>query len=201
MQQFRTRFFGLCLVPVSVMCLDCALTLAGQPTEYWSGTHSRPNEAIPFCYYLLARGPLAFIAGKTAFILDFVGIVLLAPRNSAVILSVFSLGNLSGPASWLLSQGYRYGAEIFYSVALFTVICMVFGIRWVWQTPEVATRLSFALRYSVILFLFVIWLALVFFNTHHDPVGSQLACVLPLVLFFAYSSYECFHKRVCQSAA
>jgi len=181
---FPRRLLGLCLVPILLTCLDCALTLAGQPTEYWAGDHARVKEMTPILHQLLAYNPLAFVAGKAALLSAFIGMFLLMPYNSAMVLSILqSLGGLLAAESWLLHTGYRYGPEMFGGLALVTVGGVVVGIRRAWQAESSVTRLPFGLRYTMILMLFVIWLTVVFLSSRKTSIG-WLVNISPLLLFF-----------------
>ena len=190
MRYLPRRLMGLCLVPILLTCLDCALTLAGQPTEYWAGEHTRVKEVTPILHQLLAYHPLAFVAGKAALLLAFIGMLLLMPHNSAMVLSILqSLGGLLAAESWLLHTEYRYGPEALCGLALVTVVGMVVGIRWAWQAESSGTRLPFGLRYAMILMLFVIWLTVVFLSSRKTSIG-WLVSISPLLLFFTYCSCE-----------
>ena len=57
---YPKRRLWLCL-PVMVTCvLDVAVTLAGQPAEYWISSYIVVNEANPVSYWLLTMNPGAF---------------------------------------------------------------------------------------------------------------------------------------------
>src|SRR5690242_15677621 len=82
------RLLGLCL-PATLFCvLDGALTLEGQPTEYWSGDFSRVNEASPTFNHLLQIHPVAYTAGLVVWIFVFAGVIILVPNTLALILSI-----------------------------------------------------------------------------------------------------------------
>src|SRR5437899_56450 len=134
MKHLRRRFLGLCLLPILLTCLDCVLTLAGQSKEYWSGEFTRVIEETSWCHKLLAYHPSAFVAGQAALTVVAMGLILLTPRIAAVIFSITqSLTHWAGASSWLVfSGGFRYGQEMCWGLALFTVVGMVLGICFAW---------------------------------------------------------------------
>src|SRR5688572_28953523 len=109
------KFVGLCLPPSLVSALDGALTLAGQPAEYWQAFDAtgRPDaapvyEVSPTFHYLLATHPLAFAAGGAAEIAVLVGLILLLPRPLALTLSLAAvIGHAWGSTTWLAD--YPFG--------------------------------------------------------------------------------------------
>jgi len=199
MQSSTRRLIGFCLVLVFLTCLDCALTLIGQPKEYWEGNHTQVVELHPMLHQLLAYHPLAFVAVKAVILLAFVSLILLMPRNSAMILSLLlCLAGLSGPGSWLLDMPghprYRHGSGIFCGLVLLTVVGMAVGIRWAWRAKPIGIGLPFGLRYGMIAILFVIWLAGDFLATRQLGL-SGLVAISPLLLLFSYCSYELFREK------
>jgi hypothetical protein len=187
------RLIGFCLVLVFLTCLDCALTLAGQPTEYWEGNHTKVIELHPLLHQLLAYHPLAFVAVKAVILLAFISLILLIPRNSAMILSLLLIFvGLSGPGTWLLDMpghpGYRHGSGIFCGLVILTAVGMAVGIRW-----PIGIGLPFGLRYGMIAVLFVIWLT-VDFQATRQLGGSGLVAISPLLLLIGYCSYELFRE-------
>jgi hypothetical protein len=200
MQHPARRFIGFCLVLVFMTCLDCALTLAGQPKEYWEGNHSNVIELHPMLHQLLAYHPLAFVAVKAVILLAFVSLILLMPRNSAMILSLLlCLSGLSGPGSWLLDMqghpGYRYGSGIFWGLVIFTVVGMAVGIRWAWRAKPIGIGLPFGLRYGMIAILFVTWITNTFLATRRLGLINGLVTISPILLIFGYCSYELFREQ------
>ena len=197
MQHPTRRFIGFSLVLVFLNCLDCVLTLAGQPTEYWEGNHAQVIELHPILHQLLAYHALAFVAGKAVMLLVFVSLILLMSRNSAMILSLLlCLSGLAGPGSWLIDQpghpGYRYGAGILFGLVLLTVVGMAAGIRWAWRAKPIG--LPFGLRYGMIAILFVIWMAVAFLATR-QLARSGLIAISLLLLLFIYCSYDLFREQ------
>ena len=199
MQSSTRRLIGFCSVLVFLTCLDCALTLAGQPTEYWEGNHTEVIELHPMLHQLLAYHPLAFVAVKAVILLAFISLILLMPRNSAMILSLLlCLPGLVAPASWLLDKpghpGYRHGSGIFCGLVLLTVVGMAVGIRWAWRSKPIGIGLPFGLRYGMIAILFVIWLTVDFLATRQVGL-SGLVAMSPILLLLGYCSYELFREK------
>lgn len=200
MQHPARRLIGFCSVLVFLTCLDCVLTLAGQPTEYWEGNHTKVIELHPMLHQLLAYHPLAFVAVKAVILFAFISLILLMPRNSAMILSLLlSLTSLLGPGTWLLNMpnqpGYRHGFGIFCGLVLLTVVGMAVGIRWAWRAKPIGIGLPFGLRYGMIAILFVIWLTVDFLCTRQLGLLNGLVAISPLLLFFGYCSYELFREK------
>ncbi|HWD93165.1 MAG TPA: hypothetical protein VG938_12545 [Verrucomicrobiae bacterium] len=174
------------------------LTLAGQPTEYWED-HTKVNELHPLLHQLLAYHPLAFVAVKAVILLAFISLILLIPRNSAMILSLLlSFAALSGPGTWLLNMpghpGYRHGSGVFWGLVILTAVGMAAGIRWAWKAKPIGIGLLFGLRYGMIALLFVIWLTVDFLATRQLGL-SGLVAISPLLLFVGYCSYELFREK------
>ena len=200
MQSSTRRLIGFCSVLVFLTGLDCALTLAGQPKEYWEGNHTQVIELHPMLHQLLAYHPLAFVAAKVVFVLAFISLILLMPRNSAMILSLLlCLSGLSGPGSWLLDMqghpGYRYGSGIFWGLVIFTVVGMAVGIRWAWRAKPIGIGLPFGLRYGMIAILFVTWITNTFLATRRLGLINGLVTISPILLIFGYCSYELFREQ------
>jgi hypothetical protein len=173
--------------------------LAGQPKEYWEGNHTQVIELHPMLHQLLAYHSLAFVAVKAVILLAFISLILLMPRNPAMILSLLlSLPGLIGPGSWLLDKpghpGYRHGSGIFCGLVLLTVVGMAVGIRWAWRSKPIGIGLPFGLRYGMIAILFVIWLTVDFLATRQVGL-SGLVAMSPILLLLGYCSYELFREK------
>jgi len=101
MLQLRRRFFGLCLLPILLTCLDNGLTLSGQPKEYWAGNYAKAIEGNHWHYQLLAYHPLALVGEEAASMLVFVGMILLMPQTLALTISIaVTLGYMVGASTW-----------------------------------------------------------------------------------------------------
>ena len=100
MPELRRRLLWLCLLPALLACLDGALTLVGQSAEYWAGNYARVNESSPTFNHMLARHPLAFVAGVAGWILVFTSLILLLPQTLALTISIaVTIGHTWGAAS------------------------------------------------------------------------------------------------------
>src|SRR6266496_314414 len=98
MSQFTRRLLGLCLAPVLVWSVDCALTLCCQSEAYWAGGVARNtdgvtalhhygasvNEVSPTSRYLLTVHQLAYVAGTVLEMLVLCSLILLLPPTLAL---------------------------------------------------------------------------------------------------------------------
>lgn len=169
MGPLRGRFLGLCLLPVSMACLDNGLTLIQQPAAYWAGDYTKAHEGNPWFFRLMACHPAAFIAWEAASVLVFVGMVLLLPQTLALAVSIaYTLGYLVGASTWLLYGGYfQHGHKLFSGLCVLTAVLMAVGIRWGWRAEPrsdspLGMRMHVGLRWALILVLAVIaaWMTL-----------------------------------------
>jgi hypothetical protein len=102
----RRHRLWLCLPPVLLALLDGALTLAGQPAQYWSGDFAARRELNPFFDFLLAWHPGAFLAGLAVWCLGIGIVILFAPwRVSFLAALLFTLGHACGAGSWIVEAG------------------------------------------------------------------------------------------------
>jgi len=124
--------------------LDGSLTLAGQSAVYWDGAYQQVNEASPTFHHLLAVHPLAFVAGHLAWLVVFVGIILLLPDTLALIVAIgVTFGHTVGAATWVLWR-FQYGYQACNGLFLLSAVALGLGIRWGWQAaPRQGYRLSF----------------------------------------------------------
>ena len=192
MPYFRRRFLGFCLVPILLSLLDFALTLAGQPQEYWAGDYSRANELNPLEHALLLYHPLAFVIGNLALTLVLIGLILLTPRIVAAIFSIMvSLAHWAGSSTCLFHLGYLNNREMEWGFALLAIICMAVGVGWGWRArshaaPLDPTPLSFGVRWVTIAVLFAIWLVFTFLNAQVTRVGKAWQLMLFILCFCVY---------------
>jgi hypothetical protein len=56
------RRFWLIGSAVTIFAIDVALTLGGQPDDYWAGAHHTAVEGNPLVFPILACGPWVFVA-------------------------------------------------------------------------------------------------------------------------------------------
>ncbi len=102
----RKNRFWLCLPPIVLCLLDGALTLLGQPAQYWGGDFACANEWNPLFAPILQRHPLAFIAGGALSITGFTLAIVYLPIIPAVWVSLgFSMGHAIGAAGWFIREG------------------------------------------------------------------------------------------------
>jgi hypothetical protein len=146
------------LPPLVLASLDAALTLAGQPPEYWRGDYARVNELSPTFNQLLAIHPLAFVAGFIGWLLAFTCLILLFPRTLALATSIaVAIGHTWGATTWLLYR-FDYGYQACNALFILTAIALAVGIRWTWGNapwdgPQTVARLPNILRWSGICLL------------------------------------------------
>jgi hypothetical protein len=96
----------LALPPVLLCVADAALTLRGQPREYWQGDFSRVLEFNPLGHVLLAYHPWAFAAGVAVYLVFFLILMQLLTRRWIILLTfVLSIGHAIGGAGWLAREG------------------------------------------------------------------------------------------------
>ena len=89
-----TLFFLLC---------DFAITLAGQPSEYWAGDYSHTNEGAPFWRMMLEGGPFMFCVAGIFWMILILTVCLLTPRLLTIwVTSCLTFGHYLGLSSWLL---------------------------------------------------------------------------------------------------
>lgn len=102
---FHQRLW-LFLPPVVLCVVDAALTLRGQPREYWSGDFSHALEFNPLGHVLLAHHPLTFAIGVAIYLTFFLMLVqLLSARLAIFTTFALSVGHAIGGAGWLVREG------------------------------------------------------------------------------------------------
>ncbi len=81
---------------------DIALTLAGQPAEYWAGEYASADEANPVAHVLMAHSPWLFLGLATCWLTIFSAAVLLWRHHAAGWLAVgLTFAHAVGGGSWL----------------------------------------------------------------------------------------------------
>ena len=128
----RQRFVGLCVPPILFCLVDAALTLAGQPAQYWNGNRSFALEQCPAGYYLLTLHPAAFAIGTMLWVAAFVGVLLLLTDTLAVVTSIaVAFGHTACATSWLEQTSFSY--QFSNGLILLCAVVVGLGIRWGWQ--------------------------------------------------------------------
>jgi len=127
-ERHRTGRLWLAMPFVVLYTADVALTLSGQPPEYWADDHAGANEINPVGHLLLAFGPWAF-AGAVAVWLVAVSAAVLSWRNRVVewVVMAFTVGHGIGGACWLA----RHGGWWFAAGCGYLAVAAVFA-RWCW---------------------------------------------------------------------
>ena len=95
----------LCLPPGILVLLDGALTLHGQPMQYWAGEFSLRQELNPVVDLLLAWHPGAFLLAWATWSLLIVSVMFFSPARIAFLVSlVCTIGHVCGAASWIVES-------------------------------------------------------------------------------------------------
>jgi len=91
----------LMLAGLLPFCLDIALTLAGQPSTYWSGIYTARRELNPIADWILAIHPVFFMLGAVIYTALFSGAIYYSPRVIAWWLSIgLFLAHIGGARTW-----------------------------------------------------------------------------------------------------
>jgi len=148
MAEWQRRLLGLglpCLLP---WVLDVALTLHGQPPEYWAGDYSRTTEGAAFYRRLYALHPVAGVGGHLLFLGLIGGLLVLLPERPAVVLALAAaFGSTWGASSWVeryLVTRAAWGApaavswyQALHALFLATAALAGVGVRWVVRSSAV----------------------------------------------------------------
>lgn len=78
----------LLLGPLAASTADAALTLAFQPTAYWSGDYSAIREWNPVGRVLLGQHPLLFAAVAFGWIVLVAAAIFTIPRRHAIVAAI-----------------------------------------------------------------------------------------------------------------
>ncbi len=99
---------------------DVALTLAGQPADYWAGAYGSALEANPVAHPLLSRGPGLFVAVAAAWLATLSTVVVtwrhsLAGWVAVVVAGAHAVGGACwltriGPWGWVVAVAYLVAA-------------------------------------------------------------------------------------------
>lgn len=142
MVQWHRRLLGLGLPCLMPWALDVALTLHGQPPEYWAGHYARTTEGGAFYRRLYESHPAAGVGGHFLFLGLIGALLVLLPERPAVVLALAgAFGSTWGASSWIeryLVTQAAWGSSAavnWYqaSNALFlgTAAVAGLGVRWV----------------------------------------------------------------------
>jgi hypothetical protein len=135
---FQRDRLWLCVAPILFCFLDQALTLYGQPPEYWAGNRTTRDEGNPIVAWCLELHPAA-IAGETVlWILLFGSLILVLPwRQGVLTLSLgVTLGHLVGSATWLW---WRFDQYWLFPILLLSSAAL---IVWTWERAAAARVLT-----------------------------------------------------------
>ncbi|HEV7280115.1 MAG TPA: hypothetical protein VGN57_07885 [Pirellulaceae bacterium] len=130
----------LILPAVVPFALDIALTLWGQPAEYWAGSYSHAAEMAPVGRALLQYHPLAFVAAAIGYAGLFSLAIRFLPGWIALWLSLgYLLAHTSGANSWLIYQDVRLEALHNVGMSGFAALCFSLYFRRS-RIPKVAGK-------------------------------------------------------------
>jgi hypothetical protein len=88
------------------LAADVALTLAGQPNDYWKGDYTNAVEANPLAYPILARGPWPFLllAAVWAMLIG-VAVACLSHQLAGWFVFLAAVVHAVGGGTWLARLG------------------------------------------------------------------------------------------------
>lgn len=102
MANWQRRLLGLGLPCLLAWAMDVALTLHGQPQEYWAGDYARSTEGAPFYFRLYTLHPIAGVGGHLLWIGLVVSLVVQLPEVYAVVLALaVAFGHTWGASTWV----------------------------------------------------------------------------------------------------
>jgi hypothetical protein len=111
--------------------LDNALTLLGQPPEYWAGDYTRCLEENPVLRWCLEHHPAAALAEGAVWVALVGAAVFVLPWRAAKVVSLgVALGHVVGASSWLQQRLATYW--VFPVVLLGSAWMLV----WTWERAE-----------------------------------------------------------------
>jgi hypothetical protein len=117
---------------VGIYVADVALTLSGQPAEYWAGDFATVNEINPVGHALLRLGPWPFLGATAAWLAALVLLTLYwRHRLAEVAVKVLTVGHAVGGACWVA----RHGGWWFVAAAGFLGVAAVLTL-WCWQQKD-----------------------------------------------------------------
>ncbi len=121
----------LCCAPAALIALDVALTLRGQPPEYWRGQYDTARELNPPACWALRQHPALFAALGLLWLGTVCALVLRLPRRLARALALLTVcGHTCGAASWLaVGDGGAHGWVL---AALLFVLAYAL-LTWSWR--------------------------------------------------------------------
>jgi hypothetical protein len=116
---------------VALSILDYALTLWGQPSEYWAGDYASCAEGNPVLRWCLEQHPAAALAEAVVWVTLVVTAVLVLPLRAAKVVSLgVALGHVVGANTWLWT---RFGLYWLFPIVLLGSAWM---ILWTWERAE-----------------------------------------------------------------
>lgn len=122
------RKFWLILMPFLLCWGDAAVTLIGQPEQYWTDGYSRVNEGNPVARSALGISPIHFVLHSLGYTAIWAGAILLVSPRIALVVSLWvSMAHVIGIASWIYWGTGRSYEE--FCVYVF-VVAVALGASW-----------------------------------------------------------------------
>jgi hypothetical protein len=120
---------------MALSVLDNALTLWGQPPEYWAGDYTRCSEEYPVLRWCLEQHPAAALAEAVVWVALVGAAVVVLPWRAAKVVSLgVALGHVVGSSSWL-EEGFGT-----YWVFPGVLLGSAWMIVWTWERAEAWRR-------------------------------------------------------------
>jgi hypothetical protein len=95
----------LCLPAILGGVLDTAVTLMGQPTEYWRDSYSLASEGNPIAIGFITFHPLAFVGYALVELIVVSIFIMLFPTTVSKILSAFyTIGSINQFYNWIFGH-------------------------------------------------------------------------------------------------
>jgi hypothetical protein len=123
----------LCVAPLVLCAFDLAVTLAGQPIEYWQGDYAVGLEGNPLARPLLLTGPVTFTLAVAAWALAFSLLVTHWRHSFAVVIAfLVTLGHAVCAGTWLMRAGV-----LGFLLAVLLLVAAERLLDWTWRRAGV----------------------------------------------------------------
>jgi hypothetical protein len=147
------RHLYLLMAPAFACLLDAAVTLNGQPPEYWAGNYDAVHELSPDVRTILTVGPTVFYSFVAIWLLAMAASIVLLPKTTALALaSAITIGHCAGATTWILWRR-PYGYQIGIACCVIAGILLAFSVRRAFPylaTQDAKQRLNPWLRWSLV---------------------------------------------------
>jgi hypothetical protein len=113
---------------VATIAVDFALTLTGQPPDYWQQVAAH-DEGNPFFEWFLVRGPVFFTLTSLGYMALVGAVVTWLPRRAGMVAALaFTFGHFFGASTWL-EQGNGLGVSSVIAFGIALATALVLGLR------------------------------------------------------------------------